>query len=155
MRILTFNIHKGIGGLDRRYEIDRVIDLLSSFDADLLLLQEVDHGARRSGYHNQAELIANGRTVEQIEELIGADRLIYQDLHGLIRSVRHDNSDITKFDTSCFSGEYVTDDVTPDYLRALEKARSDQAKTRQNAKWTMPELTAEEDTHDAGHAVNA
>jgi amidophosphoribosyltransferase len=102
-----------------------------------------------------SELIANGRTVEQIEELIGADRLIYQDLHGLIRSVRHDNSDITKFDTSCFSGEYVTDDVTPDYLRALEKARSDQAKIRQNAKWTMPELAAGEDTQDAGQAVNA
>ena len=102
-----------------------------------------------------SELIANGRTVEQIEELIGADRLIYQDLHGLIRSVRHDNSDITKFDTSCFSGEYVTDDVTPDYLRALEKARSDQAKTRQNAKWTMPELAIGEDTQDAGQAVNA
>jgi len=75
-----------------------------------------------------SELIANGRSVKQIEELIGADRLIYQDLHGLIRSVRHDNSDITQFDTSCFSGEYVTDEVTPDYLSTLEKARSDKAK---------------------------
>ena len=36
-----------------------------------------------------SELIANGRSVEEIEQLIGADRLIYQDLHGLIRSVRH------------------------------------------------------------------
>jgi len=54
-----------------------------------------------------AELIASGRTIAQIEELIGADRLIYLDLHGLIRSVRHDNSEITEFDTSCFSGEYV------------------------------------------------
>ncbi|MGB5256620.1 MAG: amidophosphoribosyltransferase, partial [Woeseiaceae bacterium] len=33
-----------------------------------------------------SELIANGRTVEEIQEIIGADRLIYQDLHGLIRS---------------------------------------------------------------------
>ena len=43
-----------------------------------------------------SELIANGRTIEEIQELIGADRLIYQDLHGLIRSVRHDNSAITR-----------------------------------------------------------
>jgi len=87
-----------------------------------------------------SELIANGRTVDQIEELIGADRLIYQDLHGLIRSVRHDDSEISKFDTSCFSGEYVTDDVTEDYLRDLEKARSDEAKSKSNQKWQLPEL---------------
>ena len=75
-----------------------------------------------------SELIANGREVEEIEELIGADRLIYQDLHGLIRSVRHDNSEITEFDTSCFSGEYVTGDVTPEYLSELESRRNDNAK---------------------------
>jgi amidophosphoribosyltransferase len=102
-----------------------------------------------------SELIANGRTVEQIEELIGADRLIYQDLHGLIRSVRHDNSQITKFDTSCFSGEYVTNDVTDDYLRALEAARSDSAKSRNDQKWKAPELTLDGGTSGAGKAVNA
>jgi amidophosphoribosyltransferase len=102
-----------------------------------------------------SELIANGRTVAQVEELIGADRLIYQDLHGLIRSVRHDNSEITQFDTSCFSGEYVTGEVTPAYLQALEKARSDDAKARQNARWTMPDVTVGDDTQDADRAVNA
>ena len=76
-----------------------------------------------------SELIANGRDVEQVREIIGADRLIYLDLHGLIRSVRHDNSEITEFDTSCFSGKYVTDDVTDDYLRELEAIRNDEAKT--------------------------
>ena len=75
-----------------------------------------------------SELIANGREVEEIEKLIGADRLIYQDLQGLIRSVRHDNSYITEFDTSCFSGEYVTGDVTPEYLSELESRRNDAAK---------------------------
>ena len=75
-----------------------------------------------------SELIANGRSVEEVEKLIGADRLIYQDLHGLIRSVRHDNSAITEFDTSCFSGEYVTGDVTDDYLNELESRRNDAAK---------------------------
>jgi amidophosphoribosyltransferase len=76
------------------------------------------------------ELIANGREVEEIGEMIGADRLIYQDLHGLIRSVRHDHSAITEFDTSCFSGEYVTGDVTPEFLAALEMHRNDAAKQK-------------------------
>ena len=75
-----------------------------------------------------SELIANGRTIEEIEEIIGADRLIYQDLHGLVRAVRHGNSAITEFDTSCFSGEYVTGDVTPEYLSDLESRRNDIAK---------------------------
>ena len=77
-----------------------------------------------------SELIANGRTVEEIQEIIGADRLIYQDLNGLIRSVRHGNSGITEFDTSCFSGEYVTGDVSDEYLHELEERRNDAAKQK-------------------------
>jgi amidophosphoribosyltransferase len=100
-----------------------------------------------------SELIANGRSIEKIEELIGADRLIYQDLHGLIRSVRHDDSEITQFDTSCFSGEYVTDDVTDDYLRALEEARSDAAKSQREARFLMPDLNVAEEANDPGTAV--
>ena len=80
------------------------------------------------------ELIANGRDNDEIEKLIGADRLIYQDLHGLIRSVRYDQSGITEFDTSCFSGEYVTGDVTPEYLTELESRRSDAAKRARKRK---------------------
>ena len=72
--------------------------------------------------------------MEEIQELIGADRLIYQDLHGLIRSVRHDNSSITEFDTSCFSGEYVTGDVTEEYLHELEERRNDAAKQKRGGK---------------------
>lgn len=79
------------------------------------------------------ELIANGRSVEEICAIIGADRLIYQDLHGLIRSVRHDNSEIDQFDTSCFSGEYVTGDVTDDYLQKIEAMRNDAAKEKREA----------------------
>jgi amidophosphoribosyltransferase len=75
-----------------------------------------------------SELIANSRTTDEIETLIGADRLIYQDLNGLVRSVRHDNSDIAEFDTSCFSGEYVTGDVTEEYLDELEERRNVAAK---------------------------
>ena len=79
------------------------------------------------------ELIANSREVDEIAKLIGADRLIYQDLHGLIRSVRHDNSAITEFDASCFSGEYVTGDVTEEYLQDLEERRNDGAKQAREA----------------------
>lgn len=75
-----------------------------------------------------SELIANEHTIEEIEEIIGADKLIYQDLNGLLRAVRHSDSDIREFDTSCFSGIYVTD-VTPEYLETLEAKRADKAKT--------------------------
>ena len=54
----------------------------------------------------------------------------FQDLHGLVRSVRHDNADISEFDTSCFSGEYVTGDVTEEYLHEIEERRNDAAKQR-------------------------
>jgi len=81
-----------------------------------------------------SELIANGRSTEEIQEIIGADRLIYQDLHGLIRSVRHGNSAINEFDTSCFSGEYVTGDITEKYLNDLETRRNDAAKKLRRTK---------------------
>lgn len=74
------------------------------------------------------ELMANNRTVEQIQEIIGADRLFYQDLNDLIEAASEGNPQITKFDTSCFSQEYVTGDVDSDYLAALELVRSDDAK---------------------------
>jgi amidophosphoribosyltransferase len=81
-----------------------------------------------------SELIANGRDADEICKLIGADRLIYQDLHGLVRSVRHDNSEISEFDTSCFSGEYVTGDVTEQYLQELELRRNDAAKQERESR---------------------
>jgi len=75
-----------------------------------------------------SELIANNRTVEQIREAIGADRLFYQDLHDLIDAASEGNPQITSFDTSCFSQEYVTGDVNQEYFSELEMQRSDGAK---------------------------
>jgi amidophosphoribosyltransferase len=75
-----------------------------------------------------SELIAHGRSEQQVQELIGADWLIYQTLDDLVRAVQHDNADIREFDTSCFSGEYVTGDITAEYLRKIETARSDTVK---------------------------
>lgn len=76
-----------------------------------------------------AELIAHGRTTEEIQLILGADRLIYQDLDDLIWAVKDGNENLQHFDTSCFSGEYVTG-VEPTYLRDLEFARSDDAKSQ-------------------------
>jgi amidophosphoribosyltransferase len=81
-----------------------------------------------------SELVASSRTEAEVAELIGADWLIYQDLHDLIAACVHDHSSIKEFDTSCFSGNYVTGDVTPEYLARLESERSDSAKaTRREA----------------------
>jgi len=77
-----------------------------------------------------SELIADGRTLDEIERFIGADWLIYQDLEDLVAACRHDDAKITEFDTSCFSGEYVTGDVTREYLERLQSERSDEAKAR-------------------------
>ncbi len=76
-----------------------------------------------------SELVAAGRSVEEVAQLIGADWLVYQDLEDLVAACQHDNARIEEFDTSCFSGEYVTGDVTPEYLERLQLERSDEAKT--------------------------
>src|SRR5256884_2892475 len=75
-----------------------------------------------------SELVASGRTVEEVARLIGADWLVYQDLEDLIAACKHEDARIQEFDTSCFSGEYVTGDVTPEYLERLQLERSDAAK---------------------------
>ena len=68
----------------------------------------------------RGELIASGRSVEEIASILGADRLIYQDVDGLFEAVTRD-SDVHELDMSCFTGEYVTGTVTPEYLAWLEQ----------------------------------
>jgi len=80
-----------------------------------------------------SELVAAGRSEEEVARMIGADWLIYQDLADLVRAVQHHDSQVSEFDTSCFSGEYVTGDVTPEYLARLQAERSDLAKSQRNA----------------------
>src|SRR5271155_483059 len=74
------------------------------------------------------ELVAAGRSHDEIARLIGADWLVYQDLEDLIAACRHEDSRVEEFDTSCFSGQYATGDVTPEYLERLQLERSDDAK---------------------------
>lgn len=73
----------------------------------------------------RSELIATGRSREEICRTIGADALVYQDLEALKASVRELNPALINFDASCFNGEYVTGDVTPEYLDALEQVRDE------------------------------
>jgi amidophosphoribosyltransferase len=80
-----------------------------------------------------SELVAAGRSEAEVARLIGADWLVYQDLTDLVAACQHDNAKINEFDTSCFSGEYVTGDVTPEYLTQLQRDRSDAARTRRRA----------------------
>jgi amidophosphoribosyltransferase len=74
------------------------------------------------------ELIAHGRTEEQVATAIGADRLFYQTLDDLQEAVREGNPTLDAFDNSCFDGRYVTGGVSEDYLYQLEHSRSDAAK---------------------------
>ncbi|KZY40612.1 amidophosphoribosyltransferase [Oleiphilus sp. HI0050] len=78
------------------------------------------------------ELIAHDRTVEDIQEIIGADWLVYQDLEDLIRCAKDGNEDIDEFDCSVFNGVYPTGDICGDYLDRLEQARNDSNKKKLN-----------------------
>ena len=71
------------------------------------------------------ELLATGRTDEEICQEIGADALIYQDLDALVRNIANLNPQMKDFDCSCFDGKYVTGDVDAAYLNRIESARGD------------------------------
>ncbi len=58
MRLLSYNIHKGIGGRDRRYRLERIIEVIERENPDLICLQEVDHNVRRSRYSDQPHLLS-------------------------------------------------------------------------------------------------
>ena len=70
------------------------------------------------------ELIANGRTPEEIAREIGADGCVFQDLAELEQVVKNLNPDITGFDTSCFSGCYLSGDIDEAYLQKLSSDKS-------------------------------
>nr|VFJ96031.1 MAG: amidophosphoribosyltransferase [Candidatus Kentron sp. LFY]VFK20759.1 MAG: amidophosphoribosyltransferase [Candidatus Kentron sp. LFY] len=70
-----------------------------------------------------SELIAHNRSEEQVAQAIGADRVIFQSLDDLFSAVQKGNPRIQHFDDSCFTGKYITDGVTDDYLMHLEETR--------------------------------
>jgi len=73
------------------------------------------------------ELVAHGRSETEVEALLGCDWLVYQDLGDLVAAVQEGNEELTAFDTSCFSGEYVTG-IDQSYFGRVAELRSDQAK---------------------------
>ena len=79
------------------------------------------------------ELIAHGRTDEEVGELIGADWIIYQDLQDLIDSGIEGNESIKRFESSVFDGNYITGDVDKAYLDRIEALRNDSAKQNKDS----------------------
>ncbi|NVK44565.1 MAG: amidophosphoribosyltransferase [Oceanospirillaceae bacterium] len=75
------------------------------------------------------ELVAHGRTEDEVGAYIGTDWMLYQDLEDLKESISAGNDQIHSFDTSVFNGQYITDDVDEAYLARLEAKRNDAAKS--------------------------
>ena len=78
------------------------------------------------------ELIAHGRTEDEVGELIGADWLVYQDIEDLVAACKELNPEVDGFDCSVFDGQYVTGGIDAAYLSRLENQRNDAAKKGQN-----------------------
>ncbi len=72
MRLLTYNIHKGIGGRDRLYRLERIIEVIREQHADIVSLQEVDRNVGRSRFDDQPALL---------QQAFGYDFAIYQFNH--------------------------------------------------------------------------
>ncbi len=58
-RLMTYNIHKGIGGVDRRYHLKRIIETVAQCEPDIVLLQEVAAAVPRWRHHEQVHLIGD------------------------------------------------------------------------------------------------
>jgi len=76
------------------------------------------------------ELIAHGRTVEEIRDEIGADWSVHQDLEDLFECSREGNPDVDGFESSVFDGRYQAGDIDDHYLQTIQAARADGAKGR-------------------------
>tara|TARA_Y100000385_G_scaffold185562_1_gene191650 strand:- start:464 stop:835 length:372 start_codon:yes stop_codon:yes gene_type:complete len=89
-----------------------------------------------------SELVANGRTQEEICEFIGADRLIFQRLEDLISAVQEGNPNIHTVDASCFDGQYVTGDVTEKFLSQNAGERGDDVKQKSSETLDFAEINS-------------
>ncbi|MDH2923820.1 amidophosphoribosyltransferase [Nicoletella semolina] len=76
------------------------------------------------------ELVAYDRTVEEVAKMIGVDRLIFQDLSALFQAIQMENPAIEHFDASVFTGDYITGDISREYLDDIAKLRNDKAKSK-------------------------
>ncbi|GAA6042764.1 hypothetical protein JCM8097_007465 [Rhodosporidiobolus ruineniae] len=90
---------------------------------------------------SRKELVAHGRTEEQISDYIGADLCIFQTLPDLVQSCSQFNPAIKQFDCSVFTGEYVTGGIDDDYLQHIEDLRNDNAKAKANRAGQPQQMT--------------
>jgi len=90
-----------------------------------------------------SELIAYGKTDEEVCKAIGADWLVYQDLEDLVECANEGNPSISEFDCSVFNGHYLTGDITPEYLSHLETKRNDASK-----------VSVDEDNNDDNEVID-
>ncbi len=88
------------------------------------------------------ELVAHGRTVEEVRQIIGADALIYQDVDAMKRAIGSLNHAIQGFDASCFDGFYVTGDITEgDIARMNEKRVTSHEGDEDTSRLALPNAT--------------
>jgi amidophosphoribosyltransferase len=71
----------------------------------------------------RSELVAYNRDDEQIAQLIGADKLVYQDVEDMKQAMRDINPRLQRFEASCFDGDYIAGKITSEYLDRIERAR--------------------------------
>lgn len=72
---------------------------------------------------SEKELVAHGRTEEEVRQLIGCDALVYQSLDALKSIIRGLNPAIENVDSSCFDGVYVTGDITDGNIERMQQER--------------------------------
>jgi len=95
-----------------------------------------------------SELLASRINEDEMAKTIGADWLVYQTLEDLIEAVTYEETGIEAFETSCFSGEYITNDITEHYLNIIELKRNDAAKAEQE------EMRKQLELNDPSIAIN-
>ena len=74
-----------------------------------------------------SELVAHGRTLDEVRQIIGCDALIYQDVEAMKKAIGVLNPRLSGFDASPFDGVYVTGDVSPEQIQQLNEGRAQQA----------------------------
>jgi amidophosphoribosyltransferase len=95
-----------------------------------------------------SELMASKKNMDEMAKTIGADWLVYQTLEDLIEAVTYEETGIEAFETSCFSGEYITNDITEHYLNVVELKRNDATKAEQE------EMRKQLEINDPSIAIN-
>ncbi|AJC48476.1 amidophosphoribosyltransferase [Allofrancisella guangzhouensis] len=106
----------------------RIIEMIRDLGAKSVYLASVSPAVCYPNVYGidmptKSELIAHGRSLEEIRQWIGVDGLIYLPLSDLKEVIQKQNSSIVEFEDSVFSGSYITGDVDESYLDELESER--------------------------------